>query len=62
MSKERNLVKGDRVYIDNTNVVDKIASIKHSGGKILCVSVYYVDPITKEEKVIPVNPELVRPF
>lgn len=59
---ERKLMEGDRVYIDDTNVVYKIASIYYSKGKIACISVHYVDPITKEEKIISVNPELVRPF
>lgn len=62
MPEERKLVEGDRIYIDNTNVVYKIASISYSGGKIVCVSVYYVDPSTQEEKIVPVNPESVRPF
>lgn len=62
MKRERKLFEGDRVYIDNTNIVYKIASIYYSGGKIKSISVYYVDPITKKETTIIVNPELVRPF
>lgn len=61
MYKEK-LFEGDRVYIDNSNIIYKIASIQYSSGKIISISVYYIDPITKEEKIIPVNPELVRPF
>lgn len=60
--RERKLMENDRVYIDDTNVIYKIAGIQYSGNKILCISVYYVDPITKEEATISVNPELVKPF
>lgn len=59
---ERKLMEGDRVYIDDTNIVYKIASIQYIGGKIAFISVYYVDPITKEEFIIPVKPELIKPF
>lgn len=59
---ERRLMEGDRVYIDNTNIVYKIASIQYISGEIAFISVYYVDPETKEESIIRVNPSLVRPF
>lgn len=59
---ERKLIKGDRVYIDNTNIIYKVASVTYIGSELKYINVYYVDPITKEEKIIPVNPELVRPF
>lgn len=59
---ERKLIEGDRVYIDETIIVYKIASIQYIGGKIAFIAVYYVDPITKEEMTISINPELVKPF
>lgn len=59
---ERKLVEGDRVYIDNTNIIYKIASIQYISGEIAFISVYYVDPVTKEESIIRVDPSLVKPF
>lgn len=59
---ERRIMEGDRVYIDNTNIIYKVASVTYIGGKLKYINVYYVDPITKEEKIISVNPKLVRPF
>lgn len=59
---ERRLIEGDRVYIDDTNMTYKIASIQYINGEIAFISVYYVDPTTEEERIIPVNPELIKPF
>jgi len=55
-------MEGDRVYIDNTNIIYKVASVTYIGSELKYINVYYVDPITKEEKIISVNPKLVRPF
>lgn len=58
----RKIIEKDRVYIDDTNMIYKVASVQYSGNRIITISVYYVDPITKEEKIISVNPSSVRLF
>jgi hypothetical protein len=60
--KERKIVKGDRVYIDNSNIIYKVADIQYSGNRIVYLTVYYKDLTTQEEKIIPVNPTSVRLF
>lgn len=58
----RKIIEKDRVYIDDTNIIYKVASVQYVGKRLIAISVYYVDPITKEEKIISVNPNSVRLF
>lgn len=58
----RKIMENDRVYIDSTNMIYKVASATYIGSRLVTISVYYVDPITKDEKIISVNPNSVRLF
>lgn len=56
--KERQLVEGDMVYIDNTNNVYELSSVTIISGKVFTATVYCKDSPTGHKSVE--HPELVR--